>query len=110
MPATEYSAALKRDLEEALHIVRRFDPVGIAARDLRECLLTQLDVRTQQAGDLAEGIRLAAAAATDEDEEIEDDSQMNGAAAADSDADRVACRANPIGSLCGDGAGAAHHR
>ena len=61
-PSTEYSPALKGDLAEALDIVRRFDPVGIAARDLRECLLTQLDVRSQQAGELAEGIRLAAAA------------------------------------------------
>lgn len=89
-PAAEYPAALKRDLEEALHIVRRFDPVGIAARDLRECLLTQLDVRTQQAGELAEGIRLAAAAASDEDEEPEGDSRMNGSAAAEGEADRVA--------------------
>ena len=87
--ATEYPAALRRELAEALHIVRRFDPVGIAARDLRECLLTQLDVRTQQAGELAEGIRLAAAAATDSDEEAEDDSQMNGSAAAGREADRV---------------------
>jgi RNA polymerase sigma-54 factor len=87
-PATEYPTALRRDLEEALHIVRRFDPVGIAARDLRECLLTQLDVRTQQAGELAEGIRLAAAAATNEDEEIEGDSRTNGSAGGD--ADRVA--------------------
>ncbi|MDR5726536.1 MAG: RNA polymerase sigma-54 factor [Terriglobia bacterium] len=61
-PSIEYSPALKRDLAEALDIVRRFDPVGIAARDLRECLLTQLDVRSQQAGELAEGIRLSAAA------------------------------------------------
>ena len=89
-PATEYPAALKRDLAEALHIVRRFDPVGIAARDLRECLLTQLDVRTQQAGELAEGIRLAAAATPDEDEEIEGDSRVSIAAAAESDADRAA--------------------
>ena len=59
---TEYSPALRSDLAEALDVVRRFDPVGIAARDLRECLLTQLDVRSQQAGELAEGIRLAAAA------------------------------------------------
>ena len=87
--ATEYPAALRRELAEALHIVRRFDPVGIAARDLRECLLTQLDVRTQQAGELAEGIRLAAAAATDSDEEVEDDSRMNGSAAAGREADRV---------------------
>ncbi|MHB1959457.1 MAG: RNA polymerase factor sigma-54 [Acidobacteriaceae bacterium] len=65
---TEFSPALKRDLEEALHIVRRFDPVGIAARDLRECLLTQLDVRSQQAGELADGLRLAAAADDGEDD------------------------------------------
>jgi len=88
-PASEYPAALRRDLEEAVHIVRRFDPVGIAARDLRECLLTQLDVRTQQAGDLAEGVRLAAAASLDENEEIEGDSLMSGAAA-ESEADRAA--------------------
>jgi RNA polymerase sigma-54 factor len=71
---TVYPAALHRDLEEALHIVRRFDPVGIAARDLRECLLTQLDVRTQQAGELADGIRLAAAAGPDGDDEWDGDS------------------------------------
>ena len=88
-PATEYPLALKRDLQEALHIVRRFDPVGIAARDLRECLLTQLDVRTQQAGDLAEGIRLAAAAAPDEDGEFEVDSQSGVVATVLSEADRV---------------------
>ncbi|MGB8479952.1 MAG: RNA polymerase sigma-54 factor [Acidobacteriaceae bacterium] len=88
-PATEYPAVLKRGLEEALHIVRRFDPVGIAARDLRECLLTQLDVRTQQAGELAEGIRLAAAAAPDEDEEIEGESQSGVVATVLSEADRV---------------------
>ncbi|MHB1743843.1 MAG: RNA polymerase factor sigma-54 [Acidobacteriaceae bacterium] len=64
----EHSPTLKRDLEEALHIVRRFDPVGIAARDLRECLLTQLDVRSQQAGELADGLRLAAAADDGEDD------------------------------------------
>ena len=88
-PATEYPLALKRDLQEALHIVRRFDPVGIAARDLRECLLTQLDVRTQQAGDLAEGISLAAAAAPDEDGEFEVDSQSGVVATVLSEADRV---------------------
>jgi RNA polymerase sigma-54 factor len=89
-PATEYSPALKRDLEEALHIVRRFDPVGIAARDLRECLLTQLDVRTQQAGELAEGIRLAAAAVSDEDDDDEGDSPINSIAAVESESDRSA--------------------
>ncbi|MFQ5532528.1 MAG: RNA polymerase factor sigma-54, partial [Candidatus Methylomirabilales bacterium] len=30
-------------LEEALRLVQSFDPVGVAARDLRECLLLQLD-------------------------------------------------------------------
>jgi RNA polymerase sigma-54 factor len=86
-PATDHPPALRRDLEEALNIVRRFDPVGIAARDLRECLLTQLDVRTQQAGELADGIRLAAAAATDEDEQPEGNSWSNGAAAGVADRD-----------------------
>jgi RNA polymerase sigma-54 factor len=86
-PAADCPPALRRHLEEALNIVRRFDPVGIAARDLRECLLTQLDVRTQQAGELAEGIRLAAAA-TDEDEEPEANLGSNGLAAA-SETDRV---------------------
>ena len=86
-PATDYPPALRGDLEEALNIVRRFDPVGIAARDLRECLLTQLDVRTQQAGELAEGIHLAAAAALDEAEQHEGNSRSNGAAAGVADRD-----------------------
>jgi len=30
-------------IEEALRLVQTFDPVGVAARDLRECLLLQLD-------------------------------------------------------------------
>jgi RNA polymerase sigma-54 factor len=29
-------------LQEAIHLVRQLDPVGVACRDLRECLLTQL--------------------------------------------------------------------
>ncbi|MFL6275067.1 MAG: RNA polymerase factor sigma-54 [Blastocatellia bacterium] len=32
-------------VERALHIVQRLDPVGVAARDVRESLLIQLDVR-----------------------------------------------------------------
>src|SRR5215472_7312498 len=31
------------DLREAIQVVRQFDPVGVASRDLRECLLTQLE-------------------------------------------------------------------
>lgn len=58
----EYPSALKRDLAEALHIVRRLDPVGVAARDLRECLLTQLDARMQEAAALASTLQLAASA------------------------------------------------
>ncbi|HSB81201.1 MAG TPA: RNA polymerase factor sigma-54 [Candidatus Methylomirabilis sp.] len=32
-------------LEEALHLVQSFEPTGVGARDLRECLLLQLDSR-----------------------------------------------------------------
>jgi RNA polymerase sigma-54 factor len=31
------------DLREAIQLVRYFDPVGVASRDLRECLLAQLE-------------------------------------------------------------------
>jgi len=34
----------QEDVEKALEIVQRFDPPGVAARDLRECLLIQLRV------------------------------------------------------------------
>jgi RNA polymerase sigma-54 factor len=61
------SSALRRDLTEALQVVRGFDPVGIAARDLRECLLTQLDVRSQEAAALSSTLQLAAAAQNDEE-------------------------------------------
>ena len=36
------------DLHEALEVVRQFDPPGIACRDLRECLLTQLRYHLEQ--------------------------------------------------------------
>lgn len=45
----EYPAPLRASLQEALRIVRGFDPAGIAARDLRECLLIQLDARSNEA-------------------------------------------------------------
>ncbi len=32
----------EKELEEVLHIIQSFDPAGIGARDLRECLLLQL--------------------------------------------------------------------
>ena len=36
------------DVEEALAVVQEFDPLGVAARNLRECLLIQLKVLDPQ--------------------------------------------------------------
>lgn len=33
----------REDLRQAIQLIRHFDPVGVAARDLRECLLAQLE-------------------------------------------------------------------
>jgi len=38
----------RQDLNEALEVVRQFDPPGVACRDLRECLLYQLRYHLQQ--------------------------------------------------------------
>ncbi|MEO6964604.1 MAG: RNA polymerase sigma-54 factor [Acidobacteriaceae bacterium] len=76
---SQFSPALKRDLAEALDIVRTFDPIGIAARDLRECLLVQLDVRSQQADELAGAVQLAAAA--DSTDYADNPQQAHGAVA-----------------------------
>jgi len=38
-PVLQFS---RNDLREAIEVVRQFDPVGVASRDLRECLLAQL--------------------------------------------------------------------
>jgi RNA polymerase sigma-54 factor len=38
------------DLREAIDVVRQLDPPGVACRDLRECLLCQLQVHQQQLG------------------------------------------------------------
>lgn len=37
----------REDLHEAIQLVRQMDPVGVAARDLRECLLAQLYYQQQ---------------------------------------------------------------
>src|SRR5438105_13322807 len=37
----------RADLQEALELVRQMDPVGVACRDLRECLLAQLKYHQQ---------------------------------------------------------------
>src|SRR5262245_57848375 len=39
-PVLQFS---RDDLREAVQLVRQFDPIGVASRDLRECLLAQLD-------------------------------------------------------------------
>ena len=46
-PVLQFS---REDLREAIGLVQNFDPVGVAARDLRECLLIQLKylVRTRE--------------------------------------------------------------
>ena len=33
----------REDLREAIALIQHFDPVGVAARDLRECLMAQLE-------------------------------------------------------------------
>jgi len=46
-PVLQFTRA---DLQEAIRLIRQFDPVGVAARDLRECLMAQLEylVRTRE--------------------------------------------------------------
>ena len=39
-PVLQFS---REDLREAIRMVRQFDPIGVASRDLRECLLAQLE-------------------------------------------------------------------
>ena len=39
-PVLQFS---RDDLREAVQLVRQFDPIGVASRDLRECLLAQLE-------------------------------------------------------------------
>jgi RNA polymerase sigma-54 factor len=39
-PVIQFS---RQELREAVALVRQFDPVGVASRDLRECLLAQLE-------------------------------------------------------------------
>ncbi|HST77170.1 MAG TPA: RNA polymerase factor sigma-54 [Verrucomicrobiae bacterium] len=40
MPVLQFT---REDLQEAIRLIRQFDPVGVAARDLRECLMAQLE-------------------------------------------------------------------
>lgn len=41
------------ELEQILHLIQAFDPPGIAARDLQECLLLQLERRDDQSRDVS---------------------------------------------------------
>ena len=42
------------EVEAVLHRIQRFDPIGIAARDLRECLLLQLEQYDEKTPELAD--------------------------------------------------------
>lgn len=48
MPAPVPASFTREDLHQAIEIVRQFDPPGIACRDLRECLLCQLQYHLAQ--------------------------------------------------------------
>lgn len=49
--------ASEAEIEQVLHLIQQFDPAGIAARDLQECLLLQLERREQdEATEIAEHI------------------------------------------------------
>ena len=39
--------ATEEELEEVLKIIQDFDPAGVGARDLQECLLLQIDIKNQ---------------------------------------------------------------
>jgi RNA polymerase sigma-54 factor len=45
----------REDLVEALAVVRQLDPAGVGARDLRECLLAQLEYQRQAMGQVVNG-------------------------------------------------------
>jgi len=46
------------DIEKVLSVVQSFDPPGIAARNLQECLLLQLDRRTEKTKDVVLAIEV----------------------------------------------------
>jgi RNA polymerase sigma-54 factor len=52
-PAEAHPLFGPEDLREALAIVCQMDPIGVAARDLKECLLAQLQFLQVQSGDQA---------------------------------------------------------
>ncbi|MDI9865747.1 RNA polymerase factor sigma-54 [Flectobacillus longus] len=46
------------EVEEVLRAIQTFDPAGIAARDLKECLLLQLDRKSQSESRVQDAIRI----------------------------------------------------
>ena len=48
----EESPAELDEIEAVLHRLQHFDPIGVAARDLRECLLIQLNLLDQNTDDI----------------------------------------------------------
>jgi len=50
--STEEEPVETDEIEAVLHRIQHFDPIGIAARDLRECLLLQLDLYDQNTSQL----------------------------------------------------------
>ena len=59
----------REQIEAAVRVVRRLDPVGVGARDLRECLLLQIDARFGEYQDRLVRARVADEAAALELEE-----------------------------------------
>lgn len=49
----QYSEVEQNEIEAVLHRIQNFDPVGVAARDLRECLLIQLKLYETELDDLS---------------------------------------------------------
>jgi len=60
--SSDFPSALRQDLATAIEVVRGLDPPGVAARDLRECLLIQWDMRMRETHLLPGSVHLAAEA------------------------------------------------
>lgn len=65
------ATALHSDLLKAIEVVRGLDPAGVAARDLRECLLIQLDQRAREFENFSGGISIAASTESGVEETVE---------------------------------------
>ncbi len=46
------------DLHEILLVIQDFDPIGVGARDLQECLLLQMDAKNQEVPEIALGRKI----------------------------------------------------